>query len=156
MKETSETPDQRDGTYWLGWFAGAVRKALTKLEAVDEKNKPIEDPQDVADNLRVTWDDFMEGDVAQNEAFQEMHGKTWAGFVVEADTGEAQALRGTYAAAVAAVDQAESYWEEAVASGHPGAASFVAAMYPFRIRQVTHDEWQDILEDGTPVLDRGP
>lgn len=149
-------PQHHDAAYWLGWHAGAVRKALIMLEAVDAEGRPATELQDVIAVLRLAWDTFIEsGDTAVGP-FVDGHQQTWAGFVVEAATGEAQAMRETRAGAVAAIDQAEMYWDEAATCGHPDAPGYVALKYPFRIRQITRQEWDDILEDGQPVLDREP
>lgn len=148
--------ESRDVGYWLGWHAGGVRKALGLLEATDADGRPVHPRESAIQALRLVWEKFMKGGNGFSEEFANDDMQMWAGFAVEADTGEVQALRDTYPGAVAAVDQAETYWDEAAACGHPSAPGYVAQMYPFRIRQVTKQEWNDILDTGTPVLDREP
>lgn len=146
---------QRGMAYWFGWHAGAVAKALKQLEAVDAAGESLHRRSDVIEALRTTWDTFVEDGGTYAEQFADTQEKMWIGFVIEAATGEPQALRATYAGAVSAVDQAESYWDDAAASGHSAAPRSVGLMYPFRIRQVTQEQW-NLIEDMQPVLDREP
>lgn len=77
-------------------------------------------------------------------------------FVVEDANGEAQALRNTQAEADKALADTEAYYYDAETCGHTDAPRWVAKKRPFRIRQITRAEAEQILEDGTPVIDREP
>lgn len=83
-------------------------------------------------------------------------GPLW-GFLVTDARGEPYALRESYEAATRARAHGEAYLDGAATCGHPAAARWVAKRLPLRIRQVTAEERDAVLEEwGQPVLDREP
>lgn len=83
----------------------------------------------------------------------EYHAPVVAFAVVSAD-GQVYAIRETSTDATKALDEARDYLAEAAACGHPNAPSWVMAHFPFRVRALTKAEHDEILADGTPILDR--
>lgn len=77
-------------------------------------------------------------------------------YAILAADGECYALRDTVVEASAARVQAEEYLHEAASCGHPAAPAWVAARLPFRLVCVSVEKAAELLEDGTPVLDREP
>lgn len=148
-----------DHAYWLGWLAATIQNTLVDLELVHdpdgENARPLMSRDDVTASLRDKWDIFLQSEVGQRIAVH-MDERTLAGFVVEAADGEPQALRRTLTEAEQALADVDGYWSEAERCGHPSAPGYVAALRPFRIRQITKAEREQILEDGVPTIDREP
>lgn len=82
-------------------------------------------------------------------------GGTW--YLVESADGEPQAIRDSLGEAlhVALVD-ADAYYDGAATCGHSAGPAYAASKRPFKVRPITAAERDQILDDGTPVLDREP
>lgn len=76
-------------------------------------------------------------------------------WLVEAKDGEPQAIRESFDEAfrVANID-AELYYDDAATCGHDRGPKYAASKLPCIVRPITAEERDQILEDGTPVLDR--
>lgn len=87
-----------------------------------------------------------------------MIGSEWriVGYAVKDQQGEVYALRKTSVEAQNAKVDAELHLDEAATSGHPRAAGWVGERLPIEIRPVTRQQWDELAEQGTPVLDREP
>lgn len=127
---------EKDPHYWLGYLAASL-----KVIARD------------AAGTRVARE--AERVVAEFESRPTEHRQTVAFAVVDA-LGECYAIRGTRDEANAALAAASDHLTEALGSGHVAAAKWVAEREPFGLLTITEEERIEMLEEGTPVLDREP
>lgn len=78
---------------------------------------------------------------------------SWAVFDA---TGECYAIRRTRAAALASMEAATEYLDEALDCGHPGAVRWVAERRPLHVEPLSMLDEDRVRADGVPVLDREP
>lgn len=71
-------------------------------------------------------------------------------------TDEVYAIRGTQPEIEQAKADAIDYLDGAARCGHPSAPSWAAERLPFTVLTVTEEERIEMLEEGTPTLDREP
>lgn len=141
--------------YWLGFLTSAIGGTLRTIDEVDGSGQRIYEPDAALDQIRRALD-WLERSACPVEAATEQADRQYVGFVVEDVDGEAQAIRKTWAEADNALNDVEAYYYEAETCGHPRARGWVEAKRPFTIRQITRAERDEILENGTPIIDREP
>jgi hypothetical protein len=78
------------------------------------------------------------------------------GWLLENALGEALALFEAREAQDYWIDAAKRYYDDAATCGHPSAAAWLAERAPLIVRGISCDERDDILAEGTPVLQREP
>jgi len=83
-------------------------------------------------------------------------GLEMVGYAVVDRQGECYAIRTDVIEAQKARGEGVDYLIGAVESGHPRAAGWVAARLPLAILTITEEERIEMLENGTPTLDREP
>ena len=150
MSTALPNPYTASQDYWLGWLGSAFGLLLREVEADDDYG-PGTISELALDRARRAWQGFAASPfIAGMEHYDEQQ---WAGYVVESVDGEPQAFRPTLEEATAAVASVEAYYYEAATCGHPLAAGWVEAKQPFRVRQITKAERDDM---DTPVVDREP
>ena len=125
---------------------------------------PIPENPEFVGKIMYVHGRVMEG--RQRAAAMKALGNPFVAFVIEDSQGEAQAIRDTFEQAEQAIVECENYYYDAETCGHiPGSGGsgqpvdphdWVAKKRPFTIRPITADERDQILEEGTPVLDREP
>lgn len=141
--------------FWLGWLTSAAADAQRLLTEGDEAGYPKHDPHHAISLLSEALRAFGESPVATSLTLDTATERIYDGWVVESADGEAQAVRDTFAEADLALDDVEVYWDGALACGHPAAAGYVSDLHPFRIRQITRAE-RDELRQYPPTIDREP
>lgn len=78
-------------------------------------------------------------------------------YVVRDSQGDVYAIRSSYPEAVSALADGESYIDDAATCGHPLGARWASRRFPFSIEVTNKPErLEEILADGTPILDREP
>lgn len=80
----------------------------------------------------------------------------FGGYVIEDARGEALALCDEHDDVDKWMLEARAYFAEAWGCGHPAAGPWVAERLPVTSRVLTVEEREEILEDGTPTLQREP
>ena len=130
--------DLRSPHYWLG----ALWANLTHIERVLAKEGHPE-----AASLRRALDEYESTTVFD-------HRREVVALAVKDATGECYAIRDTHEQAEEARASAINYLHGAETCGHPLAAGWVAKRLPFRVVMVTAEEREELLEQGTPTLDR--
>jgi hypothetical protein len=156
MKEDDQGPDGLESEeFWMGWLVATVALTQRMLQSVEEDGSPTYTREDVTGHVSESWQRFASSDVGRaNATVVDYDERSYAGFVVEDAHDRAQALRGTRVGALAALDQAYAHWDNTDTSDNAEATEYVGSLYPLRVRQVTRAEWNAILENGTPLLDR--
>lgn len=79
-----------------------------------------------------------------------------AGYALQNALGETLALFREWSEQEEWLDAAKSFYDDARTCGHPGAAGWVAERLPLVVRPVTEEQWESILDDGTPWLQVEP
>jgi hypothetical protein len=69
---------------------------------------------------------------------------------------ECYAIREEHPQAFGALREAQTMLGEVAACGHPNAPAWAYGRMPLEVREVTDEEHEEILENGTPWLDREP
>lgn len=77
-------------------------------------------------------------------------------FAVLCQLGEAYAIRPTLEEAEEALASAEWYLDGAATCGHSAAGGWLRKRLPLRVVPVDAAQVAELLEEGTPVLDREP
>ena len=77
-------------------------------------------------------------------------------YAVKDATGECYAIRPSQAEAEIAAEVGRAYLHGAETCGHPLAPGWVAERLPLQIVGLDAEEHADLLDEGTPTLDREP
>lgn len=93
--------------------------------------------------------------VREYESSPVLSRETVAFAVLDAEE-ECYAIRGTREEADLALQHAGEHLYGAATCGHPSASAWVDARLPLAVVTVTEEERIEMLENGTPVLDREP
>jgi hypothetical protein len=126
--------------YWLGGLAQTIRYGIEELE-----RRGGDDPRR---SMRRALDEYESSTLHRPREI--------VGLAVVDALGECYAIRTDDLEALRAKGEAELHLFEAESCGHPRAASWVRERLPFRILCVDADERADLLDAGTPVLEREP
>lgn len=122
--------------YWLGYLG-------EKLRMIAEAHEGTEMGRDVRRVLR----EFESAP---------LNGRETVAFAVIDAREEVYAIRETRAEAERARSAAYDYLFGAASCGHPSAPGWVEQRLPFAVLTITEEERIEMLENGTPTLDREP
>jgi hypothetical protein len=133
--------DERSPHYWLGYLVGTMKGVISGIE----NGRPAQAAADLKRALR----EYEMSPAARPGAWI-------VAYALEDATGECYAIRDSRVKIEDARAQGHDYLYGAESCGHPAASGWVSERLPFAVVTITAAERDEILEAGTPVLDREP